>query len=190
VTSEAQGLVDRWASQRMRWVPEQTFTMGSVRNYPEERPAHAVAVDGFWIGTHQVTNTQFAAFADATGYQSVAERALDPSDFPAAPVENLQPGSMVFTGTTGPVDLRHLSLWWTWTPGASWRHPHGPESSLIDQEDHPVVHVAYEDAEAYAAWAGWVLPSEAEWKRQPAVGRPHMIDTGMSHIGFRCVRRA
>ena len=162
--SEPQDLVRSSATEGLRWVPGQTYTMGSDRHYPEESPAHPVAVDGFWLEAHQVTNAQFAAFVDATGYVTVAERPLDPADFPGAPVENLQPGSMVFTKTAGPVDLRHLSLWWTWTPGASWRHPEGPRSSLIDREDHPVVHVAYEDAEAYAAWAGRELPSEAEWE--------------------------
>jgi formylglycine-generating enzyme len=161
---EPQGLIRSIATEGLQWVPGQTYTMGSDRHYREESPAHPVAVDGFWLEPHQVTNARFAAFADATGYLTVAERPLDPADFPGAPVENLQPGSMVFTKTAGPVDLRHLSLWWTWTPGASWRHPKGPGSSLIDREDHPVVHVAYEDAEAYAAWAGLELPSEAEWE--------------------------
>jgi formylglycine-generating enzyme len=162
--SESQILLGTTATEGLRWIPGQTYTMGSDRHYPEESPAHTVAVDGFWLETHQVTNAQFAAFADATGYRTVAERPLDPADFPGAPVENLQPGSMVFTQTPGPVDLRHLSLWWTWTPGASWRHPEGPHSSLTEREDHPVVHVAFEDAEAYAAWAQRGLPTEAEWE--------------------------
>src|SRR4051794_7995857 len=138
--------------------------MGSDRHYQEENPAHPVAVDGFWLEAHQVTNAQFAAFVDATRYRTVAERPLDPADFPGAPEENLQPGSMVFTQTSGPVDLRHLSLWWTWTPGASWRHPEGPRSSVAERQDHPVVHVAHEDAEAYATWARRELPTEAEWE--------------------------
>jgi sulfatase modifying factor 1 len=112
-----------------------------------------------------VTNAAYAAFVAATGYQTIAERPLDAADFPGAPVENLVAGSMVFVGTPGPVNLRHLSQWWRWTPGASWRHPEGPASNLDGREDHPVVHVAYEDAEAYAAWAGLVLPSEAQWER-------------------------
>ena len=112
----------------------------------------------------QVTNAQFAEFVDATGYVTVAERPLDPADYPDAPAENLQPGSMVFTRTQGPVDLQHLSQWWTWTPGASWRHPVGPHSSIDKRADHPVVHVAYEDAESYAQWAGLALPTEAEWE--------------------------
>jgi formylglycine-generating enzyme len=148
----------------MRWVPAQTFAMGSDRHYPEEKPAHPVSVDGFWLAEHAVTNAEFATFVDETEYVTVAERPLDPADFPGAPVENLQPGSMVFRRTRGPVDLRHLNLWWTWTPGASWRHPEGPHSTVRGRERHPVVHLAYEDAEAYATWAGQCLPTEAEWE--------------------------
>jgi sulfatase modifying factor 1 len=146
------------------WIPAQTATLGSGRHYPEEGPVRAVAVDGFWIAAHQVTNAEFAVFVDATGYVTVAERPLDPADYPGAPAENLKPGSMVFTRTPGPVNLRHINLWWTWTPGASWRHPTGPRSSIDQRADHPVVHVACEDAEAYAAWAGLCLPTEAEWE--------------------------
>jgi len=148
----------------LAWVPPQTYAMGSDAHYAEESPAHPVTVDGFWIAPTQVTNGEFAAFVDATGYTTVAERPLDPAEFPGAPAENLQPGSMVFTRTDGPVDLHHINLWWTWTPGASWRSPWGPGSSLEGLGDHPVVHVAYEDAEAYAAWSGHSLPSEAEWE--------------------------
>ena len=149
----------------MSWIPAGTFLMGSNDHYPEEAPVHRVTVDGFWIDTFQVTNRQFAAFINDTGYVIVAERPLDSADFPGAPPENLLPGSLVFTMTRGPVDLRNLHLWWTWTPGASWRHPAGPASSLAGRENHPVGHVAYEDAEAYATWAGKVLPTEAEWER-------------------------
>jgi formylglycine-generating enzyme len=154
----------------MTWVPGDTFRMGSDVHYPEEGPAHDVSVDGFWVDATPVTNLQYTEFVDATGYQTVAERALDPADLPEAPPGNLAAGSLVFTGTAGPVDLRHLSQWWTWTPGASWRHPEGIGSSLSQRELHPVVHVAYEDAEAYAAWAGKALPSEPEWERSARGG--------------------
>jgi formylglycine-generating enzyme len=148
----------------MAWVPPAIFSMGSDAHYPDEAPAREVAVDGFWIDRHQVTNRQFAAFVAATGYATVAERPLDPAAFPGAPAENLAPGSLVFTRTRGPVDLRHINQWWTWTPGASWRTPEGPGSTLSGRKEHPVVHVAYEDAVAYAAWAGAALPTEAEWE--------------------------
>ena len=128
-----------------------------------------------------MTNAEFAEFVDATGYVTVAERPLDPADYPDAPAENLQPGSMVFTRTPGPVDLQHLSQWWTWTPGASWRQPVGPHSSIEKRADHPVVHVAYEDAEAYAQWAGLALPTEAEWEVAARGG----LDAGDVHLGRR-----
>ena len=109
-------------------IPTQTAILGSGKHYTEEGPTHSVGVDEFWIQRHQVTNAEFTEFVAATEYLTVAERPLDPADYPDAPAENLQPGSMVFTRTSGPVDLRHLNLWWTWTPGASWRHPVGPSS--------------------------------------------------------------
>lgn len=141
-----------------------TFLMGSSDHYPEERPVQRVAVDGFWIRPTAVTNAQYAEFVDGTGYVTVAERPLDPADYPGAPPENLQPGSLVFTMTPGPVDLRHISQWWAWTPGACWRRPMGPGSDVLGLEDHPVVHVAHEDAAAFATWAGDQLPTEAEWE--------------------------
>ncbi|BBY31405.1 formylglycine-generating enzyme family protein [Mycolicibacterium sediminis] len=147
------------------WIPPQTALLGSDDpRHPEERPAREVTVGGFWMQSHQVTNAAFGDFVDATGYVTVAERPIDPADFPDAPPENLQPGSMVFRRTAGPVDLRHLDQWWTWTPGACWNHPRGPRSGLRDREHHPVVHVAFEDAAAYAAWSGLVLPTEAQWE--------------------------
>jgi sulfatase modifying factor 1 len=151
-------------TNRLVHIPGQTAMLGSDDHYPEEAPAREVTVGDFWIQPHLVTNAQFAEFVDATGFLTVAERPLDPVNYPGAPAENLQPGSMVFTRTRGPVDLRHLSQWWTWTPGASWRHPVGPHSSVAKRADHPVMHVAYDDAQAYAQWAGLSLPTEAEWE--------------------------
>ncbi|MGK2882135.1 MAG: formylglycine-generating enzyme family protein [Mycobacterium sp.] len=145
-------------------IPAQTAVLGSDDRYPEEAPAHEVSVDAFSIQRHQVTNAQFAEFVAETGYLTVAERPLDPAQYPDAPPDNLQPGSMVFHRTPGPVDLRHLHQWWTWLPGACWNHPRGPRSGLRGRDDDPVVHIAFQDAEAYARWAGLALPTEAEWE--------------------------
>ena len=154
-------------------IPPQTTMLGSEHHYPEEAPARSVDVDAFAMMAKPVTNRQFAEFVNATSYLTVAERPLKAEDYPDAPAENLQPGSMVFTRTPGPVDLRHLNQWWTWTPGASWRRPVGPMSSIDERADHPVVHVAYEDAEAYAAWVGMALPAEAEWEAAARGGLDH-----------------
>lgn len=159
------------------WIPSQTTVVGSDDHYPEEAPSHEVTVAGFWMQPHQVTNAQFAEFVGATGYATIAERPLDPTNYPGAPAENLLPGSMAFHRTPGPVDLRHLSQWWTWTPGACWNHPRGPRSSLRGREDHPVVHVAFEDAAAYAQWAAMALPTEAEWEVAARGGLPHTTYT-------------
>jgi formylglycine-generating enzyme required for sulfatase activity len=148
----------------MLWVPGGTFRMGSEDFYPEERPVHEVSVDGFWMDPCVVTNEQFARFVSATGYVTLAERPLDPAAYPGAPPENLVPGSMLFRETSGPVDLYDYTNWWAWVAGTCWRHPFGPGSSLEGIERHPVVHVAYEDAEAYARWARKELPTEAEWE--------------------------
>jgi formylglycine-generating enzyme len=138
--------------------------MGSDRHYPEEAPTHHVRVAAFAMDPFPVTNAEFAAFVRSTGYVTVAERPIDPADYPGAVPENLVPGSMVFTPTSGPVNLRHLSQWWAWTPGACWHQPEGPGSSVKRRADHPVVHVAHEDARSYADWAGADLPTEAEWE--------------------------
>jgi formylglycine-generating enzyme len=140
------------------------FLMGSEDFYPEERPCRRAHVETFAIDTCPVTNTEFAKFVDATGYVTVAERPIDPALYPGASPELCVPGSAVFCGTRGPVNLADWAEWWAWTPGAFWSRPLGPHSSIKASMDHPVVHVAYEDAEAYARWAGKRLPTEAEWE--------------------------
>jgi sulfatase modifying factor 1 len=148
----------------MAWVPGGTFTMGSNQHYPEERPAHRVSVGGFWMDRHQVTNDQFARFVSETGHVTLAERAPDPADYPGALPELLVPASVVFTQPDHPVDMRNHHNWWSYLPGADWRHPQGPDSSIEDRADHPVVQLSFEDAEAYSRWAGKDLPTEAEWE--------------------------
>lgn len=161
----------------MVWIPGQTATLGSDEHYPEEGPSHDVNADGFWIQPYQVTNARFAQFVSDTGYRTIAERPLKPDDYPGAPPENLHPGSMVFRRTPGPVDLKHLSQWWTWTPGACWNHPRGPRSGITGRDHHPVVHIAFDDAQAYADWAGLALPTEAEWEIAARGGLPHATYT-------------
>ena len=148
----------------MRRVPGGEFTMGSERFYPEERPRRRVRVDPFWIDETPVTNAQFAAFIAATGYRTFAEVPPDPADYPGMPPEMAQAGSLVFRQPRGPVDLADFQQWWTFCFGAYWRAPLGPRSSIDALADHPVVHIAYQDAEAYAAWAGKALPTEAQWE--------------------------
>src|SRR3984957_10945599 len=127
------------ADAEMLWIPGGTFRMGSADYYPEERPVHEVTVDGFWIDRYQVTNDKFARFVAETGFVTVAERPHNAEDFPGAPPEILVAGSMVFQKRTGPVDLRNYANWWAWVPGASWRHPKRPDSSLDGLGQHPVV---------------------------------------------------
>ena len=145
-------------------IPAQSFRMGSEAFYPEEAPVRSVALGDFAIDRGPVTVSQFASFVDETGYRTLAERAPDPADYPDADPALLVAGSAVFQPTAGPVPLNDPSRWWAYVPGASWRHPWGPDSDNTDREDHPVTHVAYEDAEAFARWAGKRLPTEAEWE--------------------------
>jgi sulfatase modifying factor 1 len=149
----------------MTWLPGGEFAMGSEDFYAEEAPVRRVAVDGFWIDQRPVTVAEFRRFVKATGYVTVAERPLDPADYPGADPDLLVPGSLVFSPTRGPVDLRDVSNWWRYMPGARWDRPEGPGSDTYTRARHPVVHVAHEDAEAYARWAGKALPTEAEWER-------------------------
>jgi sulfatase modifying factor 1 len=148
----------------MVWIPGGPFLMGSNNHYPEEAPAHPVAVSGFWMDRFAVTNAAFQQFVEATGYVTVAERPANPSDYPGAKPELLEPAAVVFRETAGPVDLRNPYNWWTYVRGADWRHPRGPGSTLEGLRNHPVVQVAYEDVAAYATWAGKALPTEAEWE--------------------------
>lgn len=150
----------------MVWVPGGEFTMGTDEPMmTDARPLHRVYVDGFWMDRTEVTNEAFARFVDATGYRTVAERPLDPKDFPNVPPEALVPGSIVFTPPKEPVPLTNHLAWWSYVPGASWRTPEGPGSNIDGRARHPVVHVAFEDAEAYCKWAGKRLPTEAEFER-------------------------
>jgi sulfatase modifying factor 1 len=140
------------------------FRMGSPNFYPEERPVREVEVDDFWMDEHPVTVGAFRRFVKATGYVTKAQQPLDPADYPDADPALLVPGSLVFHPARGPVSLDDYSAWWRYVPGATWERPEGPESDVYTRGRHPVVHVAHEDASAYAAWAGKALPTEAEWE--------------------------
>lgn len=148
----------------MSFVPGGTFLMGSDNHYAEEAPAQCATVGGFWIDRYEVTNEQFAKFVSATGYVTSAERVPRAEDYPGAKPEMLRAASVVFQKPAGPVDLRNHYNWWTYVQGADWRHPEGPSSSIEGRPQHPVVHIAYEDAEAYAKWIGKELPTESEWE--------------------------
>lgn len=149
----------------MVWIPAGSFKMGSENGPDDARPIHTVTLDGFWMDETEVTNREFTRFVDATKYITVAERKLDPKDFPGVPPDQLEPGAVVFSQPPGHVSLDNALQWWRWQPGANWRHPSGPDSSIEKLMDHPVVQVCWEDAQAYAKWAGKRLPTEAEWER-------------------------
>ena len=152
------------APEGMTWVPGGTFWMGTDRGNYADGPVHRVYVDGFWIDTHEVTNAQFAAFVDATGYVTTAERPPDPALFPGVDPNTLVPGALVFTPPQAVNGLQDWSQWWAFVPDATWRHPGGPGSGIDGRMDHPVVQVSWDDAKAYADWAGRSLPTEAQWE--------------------------
>jgi len=155
----------------MAFIRGGTFVMGSERQRPEERFTHTVRVDGFWIDRHEVTNAQFGEFVAATGHVTLAERGLDPATHPGMPKELLAPGSVVFIAPTNVASGGRITQWWQYVPGANWRAPTGPGSSIENKDNYPVVHIAYEDALAYARWRGRELPTEAQWEFAARGGR-------------------
>jgi sulfatase modifying factor 1 len=153
------------APEGMVWVPGGAFWMGGDDgSMADAGPVHELKISGFWMDRTEVTNRQFGEFVKATNYQTIAERKPDAQDYPGAPVEKLVPGSIVFTPPAGRVSLDDPSIWWRYVPGANWRHPSGPDSTILGKDDHPVVQVCWYDALAYASWARKRLPTEAEWE--------------------------
>ena len=148
----------------MVWIPGGTFRLGSDKHYPEERPVHQVTVDAFWMDRYPVTNARFERFVESTGHVTFCEIPPNPADYPGALPHMLYAGSLVFVKPTGPVDRRNIGNWWQFARGADWRHPYGSSSSISEKAQHPVVHVAFVDAEAFARWEGKSLPTEAEWE--------------------------
>jgi formylglycine-generating enzyme len=174
------------APEGMVWIPGGEFSMGCEdprtlphggrEGMPDARPIHRVSVDAFWMDRVEVTNRQYAAFVKATGYVTVAEHTPTAAEFPDAPPENLVAGSVVFAPTRQKVPLDNHYQWWSYVKGANWRHPEGPQSTTEGREDYPVTHIAYQDAEAYANWAGKRLPTETEWEfaaRGGVAGKPY-----------------
>ena len=164
-SNDTPALITVAVPQKMVWIPPGTFSMGSNDpDFADAQPIHKVRLNGFWMDEHEITNAEFERFVKATNYQTVAEQPLNPAEFPGVPVENLVPGSGVFTPTAQPVPYDNPLQWWTYVKGASWRNPKGQQTPNGAKPNDPVVHISYTDAAAYADWAGKRLPTEAEWE--------------------------